>query len=312
LRFRNSRDVGLTDRSGSFHHQELVFMDVIAPYARIAAALAAVALAACAKTETPAVDTTTTAAAAAASPNMVSYNAKEFAFEGPDTISAGLAMFHLTGAGQELHHLALMKLIEGKTYADFEAAMKAGPPPAWAVPYGGVNPPAPGETTIASEVLEPGNYAIVCFVEGPDHKPHLAKGMMKQLTVKEVAGANMTEPASDVTMTLNDYSFTLSKPLAAGRQMIKVENAASQPHEVVLVQLAPGKSIEDLGKWVMDMKGPPPGKPIGGIPGFIKGKNTFFEANLTPGDYGMICFLPDAKDNKPHFTHGMMQQIKIS
>jgi hypothetical protein len=37
----------------------------------------------------------------------------------------------------------------------------------------------------------------------------------------------------------------------------------------------------------------------------------YFTADLTPGEYLLICFLPDAKDGKPHFVHGMMQQIKV-
>ena len=289
------------------------------PSVRMTVAAAALVLAACAKTETQSADTAASAATAtpaptsAATPNMVSFTAKEFSFEGPDSIPAGLTMFHLTDAGEQLHHLQLIKLEQGKTFADYQAASKvAGPPPEWAVPYGGVNPPVPGGTTIASQVMEPGNYAVVCFVEGPDHVPHIAKGMAKPLKVTESANANTTEPTADVTLTLSDYTFTLSKPLAAGRQMIKVENGASQPHEVVFVQLAPGKTIEDVGKWVFDMKGPPPGKPIGGIPAFMKGKNAFFEVNLTPGDYGMICFVPDAKDGKPHVQHGMAQNIKVS
>ena len=278
-------------------------------FATVAAALV---LAACAKTETPSADTAAPASpAAAATPKMVTFTAREFAFEGPDTISAGLTMFHLNAAGQEIHHLQLIKLEQGKTFADFQAASK-GQPPEWAVPYGGVNPPAPGGMSVATQTMEPGNYAVVCFVEGADKVPHIAKGMMKGLTVTADANANMTEPTADVTLTLNDYSFTLSKPLVAGRQMIKVENAAAQPHEVVLVQLDPGKTMQDLGKWVADMKGPPPGKPVGGIPAFMKGKNAYFEATLAPGDYGMICFVPDVKDNKPHVEHGMVQQFKIS
>jgi len=138
------------------------------------------------------------------------------------------------------------------------------------------------------------------------------KGMMKPLTVTPVANANMTEPAADVTMSLADYTFTLSKPLVAGRQLIKLENVAKQHHEVVLVQLAPGKSLADLTAWVATMKGPPPGKPLGGVPAFMPGKNTYFEVNLTPGDYALICFLPDAKDGKPHHQHGMTQQFKVS
>ena len=275
-------------------------------------------LAGCAKSETQSADTTANAASAAsapaaATPNMVSFTAREFSFEGPDTIPAGLTMIHLTDAGQELHHVQLIKLEQGKTFADYQAAVKdmsSGPPPAWMVPYGGVNPPTPGATTTAMQVLESGNYAVVCFVESADHVPHIAKGMMRSLTVTPSSNPT-TEPNADVTLTLSDYKFTLSKPLAAGKQMIKVENAASQPHEVVLVQLAPGKTIEDVGKWVFDMKGPPPGKPIGGIPAFVKGKNTFFEADLTPGEYGMICFVPDAKDGKPHVQHGMTTHFKV-
>jgi hypothetical protein len=289
--------------------------DRISPLARIAGVAGVLALVACAKNETPPADSTATAAAPAApaSPNMVTFTAKEFSFEGPDTISAGLTMFHLNSAGQELHHMQLIKLEEGKTLDDFVASAKAGgPPPAWAVPYGGVNPPAPGGMAIASQIMEPGNYAVVCFVDGADRVPHIKKGMMKPLTVAAAPNANMTEPTPDVTLTLNDYSFTLSKPLAAGRQMIKVENAAAQPHEVSLVQLAPGKTIEDVRKWASEMKGPPPGKPIGGIPAFVKGKNTYFEVSLEPGDYGMICFLPDVKDGKPHHQHGMTQQFKVS
>lgn len=33
---------------------------------------------------------------------------------------------------------------------------------------------------------------------------------------------------------------------------------------------------------------------------------------VTPGDYGLICFVPDAKDGKPHLVHGMVKTIKVS
>ena len=37
-----------------------------------------------------------------------------------------------------------------------------------------------------------------------------------------------------------------------------------------------------------------------------------FTADLTAGDYGLICFVPDAKDGKMHLVHGMMKNIKVS
>jgi len=61
-----------------------------------AAIAALLALGACTKPEAQTTDTASKAAAAAstpasaATPNMVSFTAKEFSFEGPDTIPAGL------------------------------------------------------------------------------------------------------------------------------------------------------------------------------------------------------------------------------
>ncbi len=41
------------------------------------------------------------------------------------------------------------------------------------------------------------------------------------------------------------------------------------------------------------------------FPGLI-----LYPVDLAPGEYAIVCFLPDAKDGKPHFVHGMIQQIK--
>ena len=43
------------------------------------------------------------------------------------------------------------------------------------------------------------------------------------------------------------------------------------------------------------------------------GEGTFQHAyvDLAPGNYGLICFIPDAKDGKPHFMHGMATQFSV-
>ncbi|MBA3260206.1 MAG: hypothetical protein H0T68_12175 [Gemmatimonadales bacterium] len=43
-----------------------------------------------------------------------------------------------------------------------------------------------------------------------------------------------------------------------------------------------------------------------------RGGVNWIEVDLEPGKYALICFLPDAKDGKPHFTHGMMQEIEVA
>jgi hypothetical protein len=59
------------------------------------------------------------------------------------------------------------------------------------------------------------------------------------------------------------------------------------------------------------MKGPPPALPVGGVAVIDAGGSGVFTADLAPGNYGMICFVPDAKDGKPHLMHGMMKQITV-
>lgn len=249
-------------------------------------------------------------AATAAKPNVVRVTGEDFKFDAPDVIPAGTTQFIFTNKGPSLHHLAILKLNGGKTVDDLRAALaNPGPPPSWVKEYGGANAPEPGTESNVTLNLAPGNYALICFVDigGP---PHFAKGMVRPLRVvpsKRVDPA----PAASVTMSLYDYNFKLSAPIRAGTRTIRVHNAGKQHHEVELVQLAPGKTVKEVLDWIGKPDGPPPGKAIGGVAGMEPGMTEYFTANFTPGKYGLICFLPDVKDGKPHLAHGMVQEITV-
>jgi hypothetical protein len=269
----------------------------------------------CAKADSGA-DTTATMATASAEPQDITITARDFSFVAPDTINPGLTRIRLVNEGPNLHHAFLVKLNEGKTLADFGAAMQnlkpSDPFPPWAVVAGGPNPgPIGGETSILQE-LEPGTYAVICVVDIPDKVPHVMKGMTAMMVVRDAPAAATAAPEADVTMTLANYSFNLSTPLTAGKHLIKVENAADQPHEVLIVKLAEGKTLEDFGKWAADFKGPPPGEAVGGAAPFTKGRSIYVPVDLTPGNYVLICFVPDATDGKPHVDHGMVTQLTVS
>jgi hypothetical protein len=246
-------------------------------------------------------------------PNVVTITASDFKFEGPDSIAAGLTTIRLVNNGPGIHHLVLVRMDEGKTMDDLAAAMKQqGPPPAWMHDVPGPNAPRPGGESNVTVVLPAGNYAMLCFVDVPDHVPHAMKGMVRALTVTPAYGAARgVLPAATTTMTLRDYAFGLSKPLHSGRQVIRVRNVAKQPHEVELVRLAPGKTTTDMLAWLDKMDGPPPGEPLGGVVGVEHGAQANFTADLTPGRYALICFLPDGGDGKPHFMHGMTRELAV-
>jgi hypothetical protein len=205
-----------------------------------------------------------------------------------------------------------VKLAEGKTLDNLLAETRGDKLPEWAVSVGGPNTPAPGEqATPITLDLEPGNYAALCVIPAPDGIPHVAKGMSTSFVVAP-SQARAAAPDADITLVLADYDFRFSTPLSAGKHVIDVRTEAPQAHEVLLVQLAPGKSLNDIMEWVAKPNGPPPGKPIGGTVGIAPGKANLLEVDLQPGEYALICFIPDHKDGKPHFMHGMMKQITVS
>jgi len=243
---------------------------------------------------------------------VVRVSAEDFKFDAPDVIPAGLTEFRFLNKGPAFHHMQVLRLSDGKTVDDLRAALaNPGPPPAWIKEVGGPNAPSPGVESNATMMLTPGNYALICFIDlgGP---PHFMKGMLKGLKVEPAKTAVAPTPKADVTMTLVDYNFKLSSPVRAGNRTLRVYNAGQQPHEIELVRLNPGVTAGEFMKWFDKMQGPPPGKALGGIAGLAVGMSEYFTEDFTPGNYALICFIYDAKDRKPHFAHGMIQQITVN
>jgi hypothetical protein len=248
----------------------------------------------------------------APAPNVVTFTANDFTFDGPTEIPAGLTTVRMVSAGKEMHHLTIVKLDEGKTIDSLMAAFKnPGPPPVWATFAGGPNPPPPGMESNATVNLEPGNYAILCLVDTPDKVPHVMKGMSRPLTVTSAnAQATAAFPNPTLTITMKEYAFELDKPLTAGKHSIRVVHNGIELHELSIIRLDSGKTLEDLGAWMETMQGPPPGAPLGGIAPIVKGRDSQFDIDIAPGRYVLICFIP-APDGKMHFMHGMQQTIDV-
>jgi hypothetical protein len=249
--------------------------------------------------------------------NVVTVTATDYAFQAPDTIAAGRTTFHLVNKGPDFHHLWLIKLEQGKTLKDLTEATKTpGPLPKWAVDVGGPNSPMPGGENWATLDLEAGKYVMVCVIPAmKDGQPHFMKGMVKEVAVVarrgvEQAGKTVA-PATDVTMTLDDYDFRVSSPITAATKTIRMKNVAEQPHEAVIIKLNPGTTAQAFLEAMEKPQGPPPGALIGGITGIAKGRTVDIQTSFTPGDYALICFVPDAKDGKPHLAHGMVKQFSV-
>ncbi len=249
-----------------------------------------------------------------ASPPVITIDANDYALALPARIPAGVVTFRLVNHGRESHHAQIARLEAGKTAGDFvrgftdTAAM-----PGWVRYLGGPVGTAPGQERRATARLTPGRYVVVCRIVAVDGVAHVMKGMIRefQVVARPGAAADAFPVASD-TITLNDYGFAGHRPLTSGHHTVLVENAGPQPHEIVMLALAPGKTPADFARWgLAGRHGPPPGVPVGGAEVLDRGAGATFDIDLVPGDYGFICFVPDATDRKRHFLHGMVAQFAI-
>jgi hypothetical protein len=143
----------------------------------VAAALAVSALGCATKDKTT--DSAAVAPAGAPkdpTPAVVTVHAKDFAFDAPAEITAGMTTFKLVNDGPNIHHMLVVRLDSGKTVADLEAAMKKkGPPPGWMVMSGGPNAPDPTHESNTTLNVTEGQYALICIVDIPGGVPHAAK-----------------------------------------------------------------------------------------------------------------------------------------
>lgn len=110
----------------------------------------------------------------------------DFAYDLPDTITAGEVRFRLVNAGGQRHH-AIMEQVPDtadimQVFADFE---QPEPPPGYR-PVGGFTSMAPGELGWYNVTLVPGRYLIACLIGDPGSgQPHVELGMVKLVEVVE-------------------------------------------------------------------------------------------------------------------------------
>jgi len=244
----------------------------------------------------------------------VVFVAHDYGFRGPDSIPAGRTTVRIVNEGRDLHHIQFLKLLRGKSAADFHAAIAADPSklPGWVQYAGGPNAHLPGSLASATVNLTEGDYVIMCWIPDKNGVPHVALGMQKALSVQGGKPTKVSQLQPSVIIKQVDYQFIFSKRVEAGLQTIEVMNHGTQPHELVLARLHPGATVKDLiASFAPGASSPPPGELVGGVTGIDQGESLYFTGEFQPGRYGLICFIPDAVTGRPHFLHGMTTEFTV-
>jgi hypothetical protein len=77
--------------------------------------------------------------------------------------------------------------------------------------------------------------------------------------------------------------------------------------------MEPGATMSDVDAWFHHPgKGSPKARPLGGMVGLERGHHGWFTADLTPGDYVLVCWIPGEK-GVPHYAgHGMLKRFRVA
>lgn len=166
-----------------------------------------------------------------------------------------------------------------------------------------------GESVRAVFDLKPGNHIALGFGEGP---PQLAT-----FTVAAGSGAAPAAPAAGVTVDLIDFQFTMPEQIKAGAQTWQIENKGTQWHEMAVVKLNEGATVQDVMAMMMSEgppEGPPPFEEMAFWAPMSAGERAWMDVDLPAGTYTVLCFLPDFASDPPqsHLEHGMVRTLTVT
>lgn len=277
--------------------------------------LLAISLTGCGKSKKSSSSSGTTTTAAPKAVTTMDITAKEYTFDGPNTVQEGYVKVNLTDAGKEDHQAQFLRLQDGKTLQDFAAAGAADPSGLQALALtdggAGLNVTKPGTTETGVSKLRAGNWLMVCFVPAPDGVPHLAKGMIHPFVVSPPP-SSQAAPTATASALAKNFSFTLPT-FKSGTSTVEFKNTSTdQVHEMTIVKLAAGKTLADAKAFFAKPAGPPPFESAGGAPGIGPGDTAWVDVNLTPGTYVALCHVPDPATKKEHLALGMIQQFTVT
>jgi hypothetical protein len=141
----------------------------------------------------------------------------------------------------------------------------------------------------------------------------------------EVTGelpANLPEPASDTTITLDEYAISVTEgALAAGSQVIRVDNAGAQPHFIeagtVTVPITEADVEAALG--LVEL-GTPAATAFDIDEHFVNAYRTgvqspgtvmWLATEIPSGTHLLWCFFLEPATYLPHASHGMYAIIEV-
>ncbi len=260
----------------------------------------------------------------------------DFAFLAPVKIPSGWITFELNNTNaRHVHEISISKLPDGVAYKEYVEKFQGSWAkilkelqdsiidvsgiygrekvllPQWAdeVKYitsrGLISPGNIAEKTI---YLEPGEYAMECWVKTADGYTHVSKGMTLPLTVTREQ-ANSNEPDYNEKITITDDSIETNWNPSLGKHSFAVylqEDSTGMPihNNINLIKLDDSTDLVEVNRWldwyhVGGLRSPAPAIFLGGLSTYhskVGQRAEYFTVYLkNPGRYAWIVEVPEGR-----------------
>jgi hypothetical protein len=268
--------------------------------------------------------------------NVIDIVSTHMDIEVQSTISSGWTTFRYDNRSHNPHFVLFDKLPDGKTVEDSKAevvpvfqegmdfialgdwnsALQAfGKLPAWSAEIiysGGTGMLSPDHISEITIYLEPGTYALECYVKNSEGVFHATSGMITGMVVTEDESGN-SEPTPTMEVKISsETGIQFDEKVRPGKHLIKAffedQTVYSHflGHDIHLVRLDENANLDELNSWMNwadpnAFKTPAPEgvEFLGGmqdLPALEGQPNShvgYFDAHLKPGIYAFIAEVPD-------------------
>ena len=194
--------------------------------------------------------------------------ARDTALVAPPTVPAGVTTVRLLLNGKARRELVVHRIPAGMTPEELVRGA-TGRPGRWFEQWSFGGPAVPRDSSNEAGVtmdLRPGRYAFVSYEVDATGRPRADKHMWVMVSaMRSTALIPDRLPVADATLKVRDNRIDMIGVLRKGQRTIQIENTGTQAHDVIVVRLKAGKTVEDAQRWLRDRKDVSPFVYVGGV-----------------------------------------------
>jgi hypothetical protein len=244
----------------------------------------------------------------------------DYAFKLPATLPPGLTTFRFRNEGQHRHEFNVFLLKPGVTIDQVIKARKEGQSQMQYID-GPVGVLFAGKgkksvSTLTTNLLPGRVYGIQCIFSDTANAPqHYELGMYGAVQITK--GAKSTASVNADSVIAVDYAYSrYPRTISPGMHSLAFRNAGKQRHEIGVVMLKPGATLDSVIAYDKRKEDP---RPLFDGPGLgvlhSRGGETALgtlDFEFLPGrEYLMDCGFQDDDKSPPHYMLGMYASVRV-